>query len=85
LIFRTDRDQFTFEIAGGACIPLIVQNMTRCRASSGNTQMPSFNPTPAPTAPTISRRLEDSGTTSGTIVGITGAEEDEVELDALFW
>lgn len=62
---RTDRDQFTFEIVGGECRPLLIQSMTRCKAARENTQMPSFSPTVAPTAPTISvsrsnRRLESA-------------------------
>ena len=60
---RTDRDQFTFEIVQGECRPLLIQNMTRCEAARENTQMPTFSPSAAPTAPTIavsrsSRRLE---------------------------
>ena len=44
------RDQFTFQIIGGQCIPLVVQSRNRCFE---NTQMPSLSPSAAPTAPTI--------------------------------
>ena len=44
------RDQFTFQIIGGQCIPLVVQSRNRCFE---NTQLRSLPPSAAPTAPTI--------------------------------
>jgi len=84
-VCRTHRDQFTFQITGGLCVPLLVQTMTRCRAANDNTQIPTYAPTAAPTAPTISRRLDaplaPDNKPLQTEVNIDGP----INEDALFW